>query len=72
MGSSSTGVPTSQNTTSAETGVRISVILSVVALFMSGWSFISTVDDDAQVRDVEKRLACLELPGANDCGLDGR
>lgn len=75
-----TGMPASDSTirgdihgsASLGTGVRISVILSAAALFMSGWSFLSTLDDDAQVRDVEKRLACLELPGPNDCGLDGR
>jgi len=36
------------------------------------WSFIAALDDDAQVRDVERRLARLELPGPNDCDADGR
>jgi hypothetical protein len=53
-------------------GTRVAVALSLIALFLSGWSFIATLDDDAQVRDVERRLACLELPGPNDCGADGR
>lgn len=54
------------------TSTRAAVTLSLAALFLSGWSFINSLDDDTQVRDVEARLACLELPGPNDCGLDGR
>jgi hypothetical protein len=55
-----------------DTGVRIAVAMSAAALFVSGWSFLLTLDDDAQVRQIEQRLACLELPGPNDCGLDRR
>jgi hypothetical protein len=58
--------------TEALHGTRVAVVLSLIALFLSGWSFIASMDDDAQLRDVERRLACLELPGANDCGADGR
>lgn len=61
---------------SSDTGVdaakRVSLSVSLVSLFLSGWAIIASLDDDADVRDVERRLACLELPGANDCGLDGR
>jgi hypothetical protein len=41
-------------------------------LFLSGWSFVSSIDEDGFERSVEQRLACLELPGPNDCGIDGR
>ena len=33
---------------------------------------LASVDDDGDQRGVERRLACLELPGPNDCGADGR
>jgi hypothetical protein len=59
-------------TNDVDTSTRVTLSLSVVSLFLSGWAILSTLDDDAQVRDVERRLACLELPGANDCGADGR
>ena len=55
-----------------DTSTKVTLSLSLVSLFLSGWAILSTLDDDAQVRDVERRLACLELPGANDCGADGR
>jgi hypothetical protein len=46
---------------------------SVVALLLSAFSLVLTVtDDDLDAQQVEDRLACLELPGPNDCGLDGR
>ena len=59
-------------TNDVDTSAKVTLSLSVVSLFLSGWAILSTLDDDAQVRDVERRLACLELPGANDCGADGR
>jgi hypothetical protein len=59
-------------TTTTETTVRLAVGISLVSLFLSGWSFISSIDEDGFERSVEQRLACLELPGPNDCGLDGR
>ena len=46
---------------------------SVVALLLSAFSLVLTLtDDDLDAQQVEDRLACLELPGPNDCGLDGR
>ena len=58
--------------TTNETTVRLAVGISLVSLFLSGWSFISSLDEDGFERSVEQWLACLELPGPNDCGLDGR
>lgn len=57
---------------SMDTGTMTAVVLSLVSLFLSALALVLTFDDDADVRDVERRLACLELPGANDCGADGR
>lgn len=54
------------------TAVRVSLVASLVALFLSGWTFLGTLDEAAHDRQVEARLACLELPGPNDCGIDGR
>lgn len=50
------------------TAVRVSLILSIVAMFFSGWTFVTSLDDADVDRELEERLACLELPGANDCG----
>lgn len=47
--------------------------MSAVALLLSALSQVLTVsDDDLDAQQVEDRLACLELPGPNDCGADGR
>jgi len=46
--------------------------MSAVALLLSMLSLLLAVDDDLEQRQVEERLACLELPGPNDCGLDNR
>jgi uncharacterized membrane protein len=47
--------------------------MSAVALLLSAVSLVLTVtDDDLDAQQVEDRLACLELPGPNDCGADGR
>jgi hypothetical protein len=46
---------------------------SAAALLLSAVSLVLTVtDDDLDPQEVQDRLACLELPGPNDCGLDGR
>jgi hypothetical protein len=62
----------SQLGSSSETTIRLSLGLSLMSLFLAGWSFIASFDDDTDTRRIEQRLACLELPGANDCGVDGR
>lgn len=51
--------------------MKTAIALSAASLFLSGWAFASSLDDDLE-RDTEQRLACLELPGPNDCGADGR
>jgi len=57
---------------SSNTALRVTLAASMVSLFLSGWAFIASIDDDSSQRGVERRLACLELPGPNDCGADGR
>lgn len=57
---------------STDTMLRVTLAASFASLFFSGWAFIASIDDDGDQRDVERRLACLELPGPNDCGADGR
>ena len=57
---------------STDTALRVAVGASIVSVFLSGWAFLSSFDDESDKRDVERRLACLELPGGNDCGADGR
>jgi hypothetical protein len=54
----------------ADNKVRIAVGVSIVSLLMSGLSLFFAVTDDVDVDNLERRLACLELPGANDCGPD--
>jgi hypothetical protein len=56
------------NAVSDATAVRVSLILSIVAVLFSGWTFIMSLDDADVDRALEERLACLELPGDNDCG----
>lgn len=51
---------------------RLALVLSLVSLFLAGWSFIASFDDELETQRLEQRLACLELPGANDCGADRR
>jgi hypothetical protein len=57
---------------SSDTALRVTLAASFASLFLSGWAFMASIDDDGSQRDVERRLACLELPGPNDCGTDGR
>lgn len=51
---------------------RVAVVLSLVSLFLAGWSWLASWDDDRDTERLQQRLACLELRGANDCGADGR
>ncbi len=57
---------------SATTSSRAAMVVALVSLFLSGWTFIDTLSDERNERRIEQRLACLELPGPNDCGLDGK
>jgi hypothetical protein len=50
--------------------VRVALVASLASLFLSGWVFLTSLDDADAQRELQARLACLELPGPNDCGLD--
>lgn len=54
----------------ADNRTRIAISISIVSLLMSGISLIFAVTDDVDGDNIERRLACLELPGPNDCGPD--
>lgn len=55
-----------QPTTQA--GTRVAIGISIVSLLLSGWSLLMNVTEEADRGQIEQRLACLELPGPNDCG----
>lgn len=46
---------------------RIAVGISIVSLLLSSLSLFFTMTDDVDADRIEARLACLELPGPNDC-----
>jgi hypothetical protein len=58
--------------TTDDATLRLTLGISLVSLFLSGWSFLASLDNGDFERTVEQRLACLELPGPNDCGADRR
>lgn len=62
----STNVSAVTDTTTA----RLVMVMSLTALLLSGWSVLDDLDDARHDRAVDARLACLEIPGPNDCGLD--
>lgn len=62
----------SETTTTNATLLKLAVAMSALSLLLSGWAFVTSLDDSDFERGTEQRLACLELPGPNDCGLDGR
>ena len=61
-------VTTSDRATQTRTNLAIG--LGVISMLLSGWSVVMTLDDEADRGQIEQRLACLELPGPNDCGAD--
>lgn len=52
----------------ADNRTRVAVGVSIVSLLMSGSALLFAVTDDVDAGNIEQRLACLELPGPNDCG----
>ena len=50
----------------------VAVALSAIALVVSSIALVSaTQSGQADRQEIENRLQCLELPGPNDCGVDG-
>lgn len=52
--------------------VTVALLLSVVALLLSGLSLGALAQASGERDELQIRLACLELPGPNDCGQDGK
>lgn len=50
----------------------LAAVLSALALLVSLTGAIQDWQEQDENERLRARLACLELPGANDCGLDGR
>jgi hypothetical protein len=50
----------------------VAVAISVLALAISGISLTGWAQANDERQQVENRLACLEMPGPNDCGQDGK
>lgn len=63
---------TTEYDTASSTMLRTAVTMSAISLLLSCWVFVQSLDDGDLERSTEQRLACLEVPGPNDCGLDGR
>lgn len=60
-----------------ETDVRVNLNLTLLAALLSALALVVSLVTAVEVLQednvqVEQRLVCLELPGPNDCGLDGR
>jgi hypothetical protein len=59
----------------ATTGVlpKVAIVMSSIALVASAFALGAVAQSGLTDRDeIENRLQCLELPGPNDCGVDGR
>jgi hypothetical protein len=58
--------------TPTSTAAKASLVVSSLALLLSGYAVVQSLDGDEERRDLDQRLVCLEKDGANDCGADGR
>lgn len=59
----------------APTGVlpKVAIVMSSIALVASAITLGAVAQSGLTDRDeIENRLQCLELPGPNDCGVDGQ
>ncbi len=63
--------PRGQGPPRASTTAKAALVLSALALLVSGFVAVETLNEDGFRRDVDARLACLEQPGVADCGVDG-
>jgi hypothetical protein len=51
---------------------RVAIAMSSIALVASSIALVAVLQSgQAERDDIEMRLQCLELPGPNDCGVDG-
>jgi hypothetical protein len=62
--------PTDRSPTSA--AAKTALAVSSLALLLSGLAVVQGLEGDDERRELDRRIACLEKDGANDCGADGR
>lgn len=53
-------------------GLVVNVSMSVLSLLVALYALYAVEASQDELERAELRLACLELPGPNDCGADGR
>lgn len=53
-------------------GLVVNVTLGVLSLLVSLYALYAVDQAQDELEKVELRLVCLEVPGPNDCGADGR
>lgn len=52
---------------------KVAIVMSSIALVGSAIALGAVAQSGLTDRDdIENRLQCLELPGPNDCGVDGK
>lgn len=61
--------PTDRSPTSS--AAKASLAVSALALVISGFTLVQMASEP-DLEQMDRRIACLEKDGANDCGVDGR
>ena len=61
--------PTDRSPTSS--AAKASLAASTLALVISGYTLVQ-IASEPDLEQLDRRIACLEKDGANDCGVDGR
>ena len=51
----------------SEVTLRVSMVVAAISLFLAMFATWNAHQTQDHLRDVESRLACLELPGSNPC-----
>jgi hypothetical protein len=52
---------------------KVAIVMSSIGLVVSAIALGAVAQSGLTDRDdIENRLQCLELPGPNDCGVDGK
>ena len=64
-----TPAPTDRSPT--PTAAKASLAMSALALVLSGFAVVEIVSEP-DLEQMDRRIACLEKAGVNDCGADGR
>lgn len=53
------------------TAAKASLAMSALALVLSGFAVVEILSEP-DLEQMDRRIACLEKSGVNDCGADGR